>query len=327
MEPIRVNDKKIMFGPKCFNLAPYKYQYARDIWKSMIANFWIPQEIPIADDLECYKNELNSIERHVVENVLAMLTTMDVQVADCFSESFINGITAPEVKATFRQQLFQESNHSDSYQYLIESLGYDSDDIYNRYITVPEMYAKVEFANEMAEQANKSLYDLCLSYFFFSVIFEGAWFLNGFSPIFSLQRRGLMRKTAEQLQYIGRDEDLHVIFGMHNLQNIMKENYTSIMQRDLYNLCQECVNLEKEYIQYILKDPILGYTVEDHVDQCKFMIASRCNVLGWLSPFENTREALPWLGEQFVLNKEKNFFETRVTEYRLGGLNWDEMDY
>jgi len=33
----------------------------------------------------------------------------------------------------------------------------------------------------------------------------------------------------------------------------------------------------------------------------------------------------PWMSEIMDLNKEKNFFETRVTEYQTGGtLSWDD---
>ncbi len=32
----------------------------------------------------------------------------------------------------------------------------------------------------------------------------------------------------------------------------------------------------------------------------------------------------PWMSEQMLIKKEKNFFETRVTDYRTGGaLQWD----
>mgnify|MGYP006899817003 CR=1 FL=1 len=41
-------------------------------------------------------------------------------------------------------------------------------------------------------------------------------------------------------------------------------------------------------------------------------------------PFPGAESTLPWLDEQANLRKEKNFFETRVTEYQTGGaLNWD----
>ena len=39
---------------------------------------------------------------------------------------------------------------------------------------------------------------------------------------------------------------------------------------------------------------------------------------------EGASNPFPWMSEMIDLKKEKNFFETRVTEYQTGGvLNWD----
>jgi ribonucleoside-diphosphate reductase beta chain len=36
-----------------------------------------------------------------------------------------------------------------------------------------------------------------------------------------------------------------------------------------------------------------------------------------------TGNPFPWMSQSVDLLKEKNFFETRVTEYQTGSLNWD----
>jgi ribonucleoside-diphosphate reductase beta chain len=37
----------------------------------------------------------------------------------------------------------------------------------------------------------------------------------------------------------------------------------------------------------------------------------------------NVTNPFPWMSEAIDLSKKKNFFETRVTEYKTGGaLNW-----
>ena len=40
--------------------------------------------------------------------------------------------------------------------------------------------------------------------------------------------------------------------------------------------------------------------------------------------FANVTNPFPWMSEMIDFKKEKNFFETRVTEYQSGGvLDWD----
>jgi ribonucleoside-diphosphate reductase beta chain len=163
-----------------------------------------------------------------------------------------------------------------------------------------------------------------MAYIFFAAIFEGCWFYNGFSPIFALQRRGLMKGTAEQLQYIMRDEVLHASFGIRVVKQIIQEEQITLDKKTLREMWDEAEAAEIGYAGYILRDPILGYSKEDHVGQYRFMANRRAQQLGIEEPFPGAEATLPWLDEQANLRKEKNFFETRVTEYQTGGaLKWD----
>jgi len=169
------------------------------------------------------------------------------------------------------------------------------------------------------------LHNFVISYIFFAAIFEGCWFYNGFSPVFALQRRGLMKGTAEQFQYIMRDEVMHAAFGIRVVKQIIQEENLKINKKDIRNMWDEAYEAEKTYANYILRDPILGYSAEMHLGQFQFIANRRAAQLGLdEEPFPGAELTLPWLDEQANLRKEKNFFETRVTEYQAGGaLNWD----
>ncbi|MCK5917762.1 MAG: ribonucleotide-diphosphate reductase subunit beta, partial [Cocleimonas sp.] len=168
------------------------------------------------------------------------------------------------------------------------------------------------------------LNNFVMAYSFFAGIFEGCWFYNGFTPIFSLQRRGLMKGTSEQLQYIMRDEVMHASFGIRVVKQIMLENDVTLDPRAIRDMWDESEAAEISYAQYILRNPVLGYTADDHTEQFRFIANRRARQLGFEEPFPGAQNRTPWLDEQANMRKEKNFFETRVTEYQTGGaLNWD----
>ena len=168
------------------------------------------------------------------------------------------------------------------------------------------------------------LHNFLMAYIFFAGVFEGCWFYNGFSPIFALQRRGLMKGTAEQLQYIMRDEVLHASFGIRVAKQIMVEENIKPDPKAMKLMWEECEAAEAAYAGYLLKDPILGYSKEDHVGQYRFIANRRAKNLGVEKPYPGAEAKLSWLDEQANLRKEKNFFETRVTEYQTGGaLKWE----
>jgi len=222
--------------------------------------------------------------------------------------------------------------HTWTYQHCIETIGLDQGEIYNRYRVVPEINRKIQITNRRLHSILRADIDLndrdeltnfVMSYMFFAAVFEGCWFYNGFSPIFALQRQGLMKGTAEQLQYIMRDEVLHCAFGIRVVKQIFAENRITLDPAAIRQMWDEAEAAESDYARYILPRPIIGYSAENHVEQFRHTANRRARQLGLEEPFPGARNALPWLDEQANLRKEKNFFETRVTEYQTGGaLSW-----
>lgn len=333
LTPINAADKRIVNGKADINqLAPFKYPWAWEFFLKANRNHWTPLEISMAQDVHDYHHKLSGAERHVFENVLAYLTTSDILAMRNIGLAVMEKMSAPEIQIYQARQVYEEALHTWTYQHCIESLGLDQQEIYNRYRVVPEIHGKIALANRRLEKVLRSDFDLtdranlhefALSYFFFAVIFEGCWFYNGFTPVFALQRRGLMKGASEQLQYIMRDEVMHCAFGIRVIRELLKEERLTLDPAALRTLWDEADAAEVAYADFILRDPILGYNAELHVQQFRFIANRRARQVGVVEPFPGAENVLPWLDEQANLRKEKNFFETRVTEYQTGGaLTW-----
>lgn len=331
---INAADKRIVGGRADINqLAPFKYPWAWEFFLKANRNHWTPLEISMAQDVHDYHHKLTDAERHVFENVLAYLTTSDILAMRNIGLAVMEKMSAPELQIYQARQVYEEALHTWTYQHCIETIGLDQQEIYNRYRVVPAIHGKIALASQRLERVMRpdfdlrdraNLHEFALSYFFFAAIFEGCWFYNGFTPIFALQRRGLMKGAAEQLQYIMRDEVLHCAFGIRVVRELLKEEGLSLDPAALHTLWQEAEAAEADYAAYILGSPILGYNAGLHMDQFRFMANRRARQVGLAEPFPGATNVLPWLDEQANLRKEKNFFETRVTEYQTGGaLAWD----
>lgn len=333
LKPVCADDKRVVNGMADINqLAPFKYPWA---WKYFInanKNHWTPLDINMAQDVHDYHHKLSDSERHVYENVLSYLTTSDILAMRNVGLAVMEKMSAPELQIYQARQVYEEALHTWTYQHCIETIGLDQGEIYNRYRVVPEINAKIQIANQRLESVlradidlteRESLQNFLMSYLFFAAVFEGCWFFNGFSPIFALQRRGLMKGTAEQLQYIMRDEVMHCGFGIRVVKQLMLEENIRPDRNALQQMWEEADTVESAYARYILRDPIIGYNADSHVEQFRYIANRRAHQLGLDEPFPGARCALPWLDEQANIRKEKNFFETRVTEYQTGGgLQW-----
>ena len=332
--PVNASDKRIVNGKTDINqLLPFRYPWAWDFFLKANQNHWTPLEISMSQDVYDYNHTLTTNERHVFDNVLAYLTTSDILAMRNIGLAVMEKMTAPELQIYQARQVYEEALHTWTYQHCIESLGLEQSELYNRYRVVPEIYGKILLSNKRLEQVLRSdinlsdkdnLHEFIMSYIFFAAIFEGCWFYNGFSPIFSLQRRGLMKGTAEQFQYILRDEVLHCTFGITVIKGLIEEENITLDPTAVRQLWDEVEAAEIAYANYILHEPIIGYNADLHIGQFRFIANRRSRQLGMKEPFPGAKNVLPWLDEQSNLRKEKNFFETRVTEYQTGGgLKWD----
>ena len=246
-------------------------------------------------------------------------------------------ITNPECRQYLLRQAFEEALHTHSYQYVIESLGMDEGKVFNMYREVPAVSTKaawsLEFTQSLSDPTFKTgtpendqrlLRDLIAFY----VVFEGIFFYVGFTQILSMGRRNKMVGTAEQFQYILRDESMHLNFGIDVINQIKLENphlWTPNFQKEIINIVKTGVELEHQYAVDTMPRGILGLNASLFHDYLRFIANRRLTQIGLPEQYKGATNPFPWMSEMLDLKKEKNFFETRVTEYQTGGtLSWDD---
>ena len=319
-------------------LVPFKYDWAWQKYLDGSANHWMPQEINMTADVALWKdpNGLTEDERRIVMRNLGFFSTADSLVANNIVLSVYRHITNPECRQYLLRQALEEAIHTHAYQYVIESLGMDEGEIFNMYKEIPSVARKaawaLPFTESLADQNFKtgSLEDdktLLRNLIAFYCVLEGIFFYCGFTQILSMGNRNKMTGTAEQFQYILRDESMHVNFGIDMINQIKLENpqlWDEAMQTEARNMILQGTQLEIEYAHDTMPGGILVMNAESMSDYLRFIANRRLTQIGLEEEFPNATNPFPWMSEIMDLRKEKNFFETRVIEYQTGGaLSWD----
>lgn len=337
---IQVDDKKIINCRADLNqLVPFKYKWAWQKYLDACANHWMPNEINMAADVALWKDPhgLTEDERLIVQRNLGFFSTADSLVANNLVLAVYRHITNPECRQYLLRQAFEEALHTHAYQYVIESLGMDEAEVFNMYREVPSVARKSawslkytqslgdpNFHTGTPENDRRLLRDLIAFY----VIFEGIFFYVGFAQVLSMGRRNKMTGTAEQFQYILRDESMHLNFGIDVINQIKIENphlWTEDFKQEAIAMIHEGVELEYTYAVDTMPRGILGLNAEMFREYLQFIANRRCAQIGLTQQFPGATNPFPWMSEIMDLKKEKNFFETRVIEYQTGGaLSWDE---
>ncbi|MFK7914808.1 MAG: ribonucleotide-diphosphate reductase subunit beta [Pseudomonadales bacterium] len=319
-------------------LVPFKYEWAWQKYLDGCANHWMPQEVNMTADIALWKSDdgLTDDERVVIKRNLGFFSTADSLVANNLVLSVYRLITNPECRQYLLRQAFEEAIHTHAYQYCIESLGMDEGEIFNMYHEVPAVAKKASWAlkytKEIADpqfntgslETDKMLLKNLIAYY---CVLEGIFFYCGFTQILSMGRRNKMTGTSEQFQYILRDESMHVNFGIDVINQIKLENpqlWDEQMKTECRDMILEGMELEIAYAQDTMPRGILGMNANMMADYLRFIANRRLAQIGLPEAHPGMKNAFPWMSEMMDLKKEKNFFETRVTEYQTGGaLSWD----
>jgi len=335
---IRVEDKRIINCNADVNqLVPFKYKWAWEKYLSACANHWMPQEVNMSADIALWKgNGLTEDERRLVKRNLGFFTTADSLAANNIVLGTYRHITNPECRQFLLRQAFEEAIHTHAYQYIVESLGLDEGEVFNAYHEVSSIRDKDEFLipfidtltdPEFRTGTLQSDQNLLKSLIVFACIMEGLFFYVGFVQILALGRQNKMTGAAEQYQYIMRDESMHLNFGVDVINQIKLENphlWTPEFREEVSGLMRKGVELEYRYAEDTMPRGILGLNAGMFKEYLRFIANRRCQQIGLDMLYPGASNPFPWMAEMIDLKKEKNFFETRVTEYQSGGaLSWD----
>ncbi|HBP6378390.1 TPA: ribonucleotide-diphosphate reductase subunit beta [Pseudomonas aeruginosa] len=336
---VHVGDKMMINARADLNqLVPFKYDWAWQKYLDGCANHWMPQEVNMTADIALWKdpNGLSEDERRIVMRSLGFFSTADSLVANNLVLAVYRLISNPECRQYILRQAFEEAIHTHAYQYCIESLGMDEGEIFNMYKEVPSVAKKAawglkytrsisdpQFQTGTVENDRQFLKNLIAYY----CVLEGMFFYCGFTQILSMGRRNKMTGTAEQFQYILRDESMHLNFGIDVINTIKMENphlWDAQMQEEATQMILQGAQLEIEYAQDTMPRGVLGMNAATMADYLKFIANRRLVQIGLKEQFPGVANPFPWMSEIMDLKKEKNFFETRVVDYQTGGaLSWD----
>ena len=314
-------------------ILPHVNKWAWDLFIDGAANNWMPTEVSMAKDIEQWKSSLLSEdEKLVVKRCLGFFAGSESLVANNLLLSVFKFVTDPECRQYILRQAYEESLHNLTVVYICDSLNLDINEVYEAYNSIPSIKAKDEFLMNITTDINRPEFNIdttegkreflrnMITYY---VICEGIFFFSGFAMLLSFNRQNKLPGVGEQIQYTLRDESLHIEFGTKLINRIREDDpkvWTKAFEKETIEQIETAIELEIAYARDVLPNGILGLNSDMFIDYVQYIANRRLGNLDIPSPFENTQNPFPWMSEIIDLEKCKNFFETRVTEYSVGNL-------
>lgn len=316
-------------------ILPHVNAWAWDLYRKGKNNNWNPEEVPMTKDIQNWKGgTLSSDEILVIKRCLGFFAGSESLVGNNLFTLF-KYITDPECRQYMARQMYEECLHNDTIVYICDSLDLDINEVYEAYQNVEAIKAKDDFLMSVTRELSTKHIDtqtlqgrqeVTRGAFLYYIVCEGTFFYSGFAMLLAMSEK--IPGIAEQIQYTLRDESIHIKFGT-SIINKIKEQYpdvwTSEFEQELTDLLKSAVELEINYAKDVLPRGILGLNADMFVDYMQFIANRRLEALDMEFRYDSNTNPFPWLSEVIDLDKQKNFFETKVTEYQNAGALLDDF--
>jgi ribonucleoside-diphosphate reductase beta chain len=298
-----------------------RFSWAYPLYKNMLANFWTPFEINMSSDSKQYVN-LSEKEQDTFNKIIGLLAFLDSVQTDYSSRVSVY-LTDSSLSALMATLSFQEVVHNQSYSYVLSSLvtKQKQEEIFEYWKNDSVLRERNDFIAQGYEEFIKNpVPETFLKSIIYDVILEGLNFYSGFSFFYNLARNQKMVSTSTMINYINRDEQLHVFLFCQIFKAVLNE-HPELNNEELEAFAsvtfRKAAELEIKWSKYIIGDEFAGISGGDLESYIRFMANKRLNELGFEKLYkEHKTNPLPWIKAYSDVNSGKSdFFEQKSRQY------------
>lgn len=313
--------------PDDMNLHPIRYKWAYDLYNQAVRNTWFPHEIALQEDLQDW-SKMTEDERHSVTFLMAFFNPAELIVNRSIALGIYPYLKSPECHLYLAKQMWEEANHCVSFEYVLETFPFDKEKIFSLHLDVPSMQAKEAYINRFMSRMTDSALDIespegkkdfIRNLVATNIVMEGIWFYSGFMVALSFRQRNILRNFGSMINWVIRDESLHLKFGINLVHTILEENQeilTEEFANEIRDLIIEGVDLETAYNKDLFPNGILGLNAEYVNQYVQYVTDRRLEELGLPKHYGATNPA-KWMGTATDVFELVNFFESQNTSYEV----------
>lgn len=314
-------------APEDMNLHPFHYKWAYDLYNQAVRNTWFPHEIALKEDLDDWE-KMTDDERHAVKFLMAFFNPAELIVNRSIALGIYPYLKSPECHLYLAKQMWEEANHCVAFEYVLETFPLDRDTVYDIHLNIPSMQAKEAFIMKYMKRMTEETLDIATTegkkdfirnLVATNIVMEGIWFYSGFMVALSFRQRNQLRNFGSMINWVIRDESLHLKFGMNLVHTILEENQELLTEEfaaEIKALIVEGVDRETAYNKDLFPTGILGLNA-DYVNQyVQYVADRRLEELGLAKHYNATNPA-KWMSTATDVFELVNFFEAQNTSYEV----------
>lgn len=294
---------------------PFYYPWAYDAWLTQQRVHWLPEEVPMAEDVRDWKQKLTPAEKNLLTQIFRFFTQADVEVNNCYMKHYSQVFKPTEVQMMLAAFSNIETVHIAAYSHLLDTLGMPEIE-YSAFMQYKEMKDKFDYMQGFNINSKE---DIAMTMAVFGGFTEGLQLFASFAMLMNFPRFNKMKGMGQIVTWSVRDETLHTLSVIKLFKAFIEENpeiWTEKLQHDITEACKTIVHHEDAFIDLAFEmGEVEGLTAQEVKDYIRYIGDRRLTQLGLVPIFGIEKNPLPWMDAMLNGAEHANFFENRATEY------------
>jgi ribonucleoside-diphosphate reductase beta chain len=301
---------------------PFRYPWAYEFWRRQQQVHWMPEEVPLGEDVKDWASKLNDQERNLLTQIFRFFTQADVEVNDNYMERYARVFKPTEIKMMLASFSNIETVHIAAYALLLETIGMPETE-FEAFLDYQAMRDKHDYMGTFGVETDE---DILRTLAMFGAFTEGLQLFASFAMLMNFPRFNKMKGMGQIVTWSVRDESLHCEGMIKLFHAYAKETnaLTDVVKADIAECCKTVVGIEDRFIDLAFEmGPVQGMTADDIKQYIRYIADWRLGQLGLPKIYGVAEHPIPWLTA--ILNgvEHANFFEARATEYSKAATKGD----
>jgi ribonucleoside-diphosphate reductase beta chain len=305
---------------------PFRYPWAYEAWAKQQQIHWLPEEVPLADDVKDWHKNLTEGERNLLAQIFRFFTQSDVEVNNCYMRHYARVFKPTEICMMLAAFSNMETIHIAAYSHLLDTIGMPEVE-YSAFLRYKEMKDKYDYMQEFNVDSKR---EIAKTMAVFGAFTEGLQLFASFAILMNFPRFNKMKGMGQIVTWSVRDESLHCQSIIRLFHTFIEENpdvWDEGLQKELYKACETIVHHEDAFIDLAFElGAVEGLSAAQVKDYIRYIADRRLTQLGLQPIYRTDKNPLPWMDDMLNGMEHANFFEARATEYSKAATqgSWEE---
>ena len=305
---------------------PFKYPWAYEAWHTQQQIHWLPEEVPLAEDVKDWEKNLSEAEKNLLTQIFRFFVQADVEVNNCYMKHYSQVFKPTEVQMMMAAFSSTETIHIAAYSHLLDTIGMAEIE-YSAFLEYKEMKDKFDFMRKWGVETKENI---AKTLAVFGAFTEGVQLFASFAVLLNFPRFNKMKGMGQIVTWSVREETLHTESAIKLFRTFVSENpevLTPELEKDIYKACETVISHEDAFINLAFElGGVEGLEANQVKDYIRYIADLRLTQLGMEKLFNIKEHPLPWMVEMLGGVEHTNFFEGRATEYSRASTtgSWDE---